>query len=184
MNLLKITYYNIVYGFDIETTKTDDVTTHYLSNFSSVDFNLFKADNETIINNISGPLYCRTADDVNNALENINKLAEKNNVYIIIFIHNLAYEFTWLVHNVPFVHDNFDNNNALFIKPRIPLFFRCKNIEFRCSYKLLNKSLKSCGEMLNYNKLEIDYNSKYYRNLPQFLKEAVDTLHTADINAH
>lgn len=32
--------------------------------------------------------------------------------------------------------------------------------------------------------MEPFHNSKYYRNLPQFLKEAVDTLHTADINAH
>lgn len=150
----KRNYSNRIYGFDIETstTPTHNVV-HYLSCFNYLD----------IENGQTGePFFCRTYQDINNYLINLNNEAEKENKTYICFIHNLAYEFDFLIKNVDFVKNNFNNENSLFIKSRIPLFFRCKNIEFRCSYKLLNNSLKNIGELIGFKKLEIDYTNKYY----------------------
>lgn len=159
----KIKYSNKIYGFDIETTTYNHIVTHYLSNFQSVNFseNLHNNVNK-IIKSISKPHFCRTNDDVNKYLVDLNLNAENEDVYIIVYVHNLAYEFSYLVNNIDFVRDNYDNDNALFVKPRIPLFFRVKNIEFRCSYKLLNKSLRALGDNLGYPKLDIDYKSNYF----------------------
>ena len=159
----KIEYSDVIYAFDIETTTTEHIVSHYLSNFQSVDFkhNLHKSTND-IISAISSPTFCRSNNDVNNFLVKLSSLAEVNEEYVIVYVHNLAYEFSYLVNNIDFVRDNYDNDNALFIKPRIPLFFRVGNIEFRCSYKLLNKSLKALGENLGYKKLDIDYQANWY----------------------
>ena len=158
----KPAYSNIIYGFDIETTTTDHITAHYLSSFISVNFDLRSKSNEDIINAMSAPRFCRTSEDVNEVFEELNARAAAANEIQLIYIHNLAYEFDYLIKNINFVIKHFNNSNALFIKPRIPLFLRLGNIELRCSYKLLNKSLKKCGDNLGFKKLEIDYKNKWY----------------------
>lgn len=163
-------YSNIIYAFDIETTTNENhITSHYLSNFVSVDFGLLRNEPAEILDNISAPFFCRTADDVNDFLIKLNNKAEKQNTKFLIFVHNFSYEFDFLIKNVKFFYENFKNENALFIKSRIPLFVKIENLEFRCSYKLLNKSLKRLGDELNYPKKEIDYKTEYYSfsDLPQ-----------------
>lgn len=153
-------YNDKIYCFDMETTTTEGIVSMYLSSFRSVPFSCFKSGKETILKNISAPTFCRTSEEVNNYFNTLNRKSGKRKT--IVFIHNLAYEFDYLVKNIPFVRDNFDNDKALFIKPRIPLFIQINNIELRCSYKLLNKSLSLLGQMFDYPKLEIDYSKKYY----------------------
>lgn len=158
----KINYSNEIFCFDIETTSINGVVSHYLSNFSSVYFFAFNLSAEQILERISKPHFCRTEKDINNFLEHLSKKAELKNEYTLIFVHNLAYEFDFLIKNIPFVYNNFKNENTLFLKTRIPVFFRVGNIEFRCSYKLLNKSLKTLGEQLGFPKLEIEYKKQYF----------------------
>ena len=142
---MKKKYSNRLYAFDIETTTTPNgVVAHYLSNFINVDFQFFKTDKSTILKHVSEPYFCRTAEDINNYLINLNNKALKDDEIYIIYVHHLAYEFDFLIKNITFVRDNFTNENSLFLKPRIPLFIRLQNIEFRCSYRLLNQSI-SCG---------------------------------------
>lgn len=149
----KIEYNNILYAFDIETTTTKHNVVHYLSNFNSINFNTGE---------LGQPHFCRTWQDVNDFLFKLNLIAVKNKSYYICYVHNLAYEFDGLIKNVDFVKSNFKNENALFLKSRIPLFVRCDRIEFRCSYKFFNNSLKNVGLYIGLDKLDIDYKAKYY----------------------
>ena len=158
----KIKYSNIIYAFDIETTTMNDITSLYLSSFVSVDFMLNHEANEVILQAMSLAHFCRNAAEIDSYLRALNDKGEKEKKRYIIYCHNLAYEFDYLIKNVPFVIENFNNKDTLFIKPRIPLFVRLKYIEFRCSFRLLNAPLKSIGDNLGYSKLEIDYRAKYY----------------------
>lgn len=158
----KIKYSDTIYGFDIETTTTDELTSMYLSSFVSVNFNIYKHDNEYILERMSPATFCRTSEEVNDYLVKLSKEGKRNKEHYIIYCHNLAYEFDYLIKNIPFVTKNYNNNDALFLKPRIPLFFRVGWLEFRCSYRLLNAPLRSIGDNLGYKKLEIDYKAKYY----------------------
>lgn len=155
-------YSDCIYAFDIETTTTNGVTSMYLSSFINVDFKEFKKANEDIIKAMSPAHFCRTSEEVNDYLYNLSEEGKKNDVIYICYAHNLAYEFDYLIKEVVFVRENFKNKNALFIKPRIPLSFRVGNIEFRCSYRLLNAPLRVIGDNLGYKKLDIDYQAKYY----------------------
>lgn len=158
--MAKRIYNDIIYSFDIETTTVNETVVIYLSNFMSVNFYQFKNSDDTIKKAISKPVFCRTSEEINNFLINLNK--DSGEKTTIVFIHNLAYEFDYLIKNVPFVYKNFNNKQSLFVKPRIPLFIRLGHIELRCSYKLLNKSLGLLGQLYDFPKLRIDYDKKYY----------------------
>ena len=152
----KIKYNNLIYSFDIETTTITDSNPHitdvYLSNFTSMDFTTGE---------INKPLFLRSWNEINDFLYFLNNKA-KDDEKTLIFVHNLGYEFDGLIKNCEFVKKNFNNKNSLFVKSRIPLFIRLDNIEFRCSYRLLNNSIKTIGLNLGYEKLEIDYNKRYF----------------------
>lgn len=162
MSKKKIKYNNTIWAFDIETTTTDDIVHHYLSNFASIDFTFKNKSVNEIVDNITPPIWCRTAEDVNDVLSNINEYSINEDVTTIIYIQNLGYEFDYLIKNIPFVKDNFSNDNSLFIKTRTPLFVRLDHIELRCSYRLLNMSLAKLGKNLGFEKLELDYSNKWY----------------------
>lgn len=157
-----VKYSNLIYAFDIETTTTDEITSLYLASFIACDFNVYMNDNEYILNSMTPAHFCRSSEEVNNYLVELSARQKLQKEHAIIYCHNLAYEFDYLIKNVEFVKDNFNNSDALFIKPRIPLFFRVGYIEFRCSFRLLNAPLRSIGDNLGYPKLEIDYQAKYY----------------------
>lgn len=161
---MKVNYSPYLYTFDIETTSfTDSDITYtdvYLSSFFRFYFDKFV--NADSIEASKDFTFCRSWTDINNFLISLNKTAKKFNRYQIIYIHNLAYEFDGLIKNCSFVRDNFDNDKALFIRSRKPAFIRCDYIEFRCSFILLNKSLHTLGNLLNYKKFSIDYKSKYF----------------------
>ena len=159
---------NIIYAFDIETSTVNDITAHYLSSFVSVDFNLFRAGKDKILNGMSKAVFCRSAEDVDLYLIHLNNQAIEMDQITVIYCHNLAYEFDFLIKNSDFVKSNFSNLNSLFIKPRIPLSIQLDHLILRCSYRLLNMSLDQLGKNNGYNKLSIDYHSKYfdYSQLP------------------
>lgn len=166
----KTKYSNVLYGFDIETTTTTDgATTHYLSNFQHIEFEWREKNRDEIIKAISTPVFCRSSADVDNYLYQLNEQSKNNSEHTIIYIHNLSYEFDYLIKNIPFVREHYNKDNTLFLKSRIPVIMRLDFLEFRCSYKLLNKSLKKLGENLGFPKLDIDYKKQYFEfsKLPQ-----------------
>lgn len=70
------------------------------------------------------------------------KLSLSKNKRIIIWVHNLAFEFQ-------FLKDYFTWNKVFAISNRKPIYALTENgIEFRCSYILSNLSLANCGESL------------------------------------
>lgn len=155
-------YSSTIYAFDIETTTINEVVTHYLSSFISVDFGIRNKPINEIIDQMSEPAFMRTPAEINDFLVNLNEKAKKEKKRVLIYVFNLAYEFTFLINNIKFVRDNFKNSKTLFIKRRVPLFVKLDYIEFRCCYKLLNKSLSKCGENIGIAKQSIDYDNKYF----------------------
>lgn len=72
----------------------------------------------------------------------IDKLNETLNYRAYVYIHNSAYE-------MQFLQNIFDLENeceCFFTDKRQPLYFRYGNIEFRCSYRLTNLSLRDWGK--------------------------------------
>lgn len=82
-----------------------------------------------------------------------------SNTFLVVYVHNLAYEFQFLRGIMPFGQDDVFN-----IKPRQPLKAVSGHIEFRCSYKLTNMSLRKFAESMHckYQKTELYYEGKRY----------------------
>ena len=80
---------------------------------------------------------------------------------IIIYIHNLSYEFAFLRGII-----HFETEDVFLMDERKPLYARYKNIEFRCSYRLFNmplsKVLISEDVTEEYQKTELDYDAVRY----------------------
>lgn len=73
----------------------------------------------------------------------------------IIFVHNLAYEFEYLCRNGFHFTDIIanDRHHPITVKDAE------RNIKYRCSYKLLDKSVKTLGKELGINKLDYEYHN-------------------------
>lgn len=94
--------------------------------------------------------YGRELEDFLDVLRDIPE-----DLHCIIWIHNLAYEFQFLL-NIMTVEDVFARAPH---KPMKCTFAEFSNIEFRCSYILTNMSLEQWGDQLHVPKLvgELDY---------------------------
>ena len=86
----KIKYSDIIYAFDIETTTTNEITSLYLSNFVSVDFNINHESNEDILQSMSPAYFCRSATEIDSYLRTLNNKGEKEKKRYIIYCHTLA----------------------------------------------------------------------------------------------
>lgn len=73
----------------------------------------------------------------------------------VIFVHNLAYEFEYLCRNGFHFTDIIanDRHHPITVKDAE------RNIKYRCSYKLLDKSVKTLGKELGINKLDYEYHN-------------------------
>lgn len=82
-----------------------------------------------------------------------NKL---NGVYSYIYVHNLSFEYSFLKEYL-----NFDEK--FFTETQKPLFLRCNNIEWRCSYRLTNLSLERWGQNCGVEKKvgQLDYHGLF-----------------------
>lgn len=161
---MKPEYSDYLITFDIETTtfteSDEQYTDLYLASFFRFRFNVNATSD--LIEASNHIRYVRSWSEVNNYFEALNKQAKRFNKIQIVYVHNLAYEFDGLIKNCSFIQSNFDNSKLLFIKPRKPAYIRLDNIELRCSYILLNKSLDSLGKIYNYPKLNINYRAQYF----------------------
>ena len=86
-----------------------------------------------------------------------DELCDYINKPFITFIHNAAFEYQWL--RGVFGYENIE---AFYTESRKPLYFRYKNCEFRCTYRLTNSSLAAWGKKIGLPKLEsLDYGELY-----------------------
>lgn len=78
---------------------------------------------------------------------------------MITYVHNLSYEFQFLRGVIPF-----NSDDVFCVDTRQPLKAVSRGIEFRCSYKLSNMSLRKFAESEHCTNLktELDYNEKRY----------------------
>lgn len=132
-----VKYANTGAAFDIETSSfysgTEKAAVMYVWQFA-----------------ISGiVIYGRTWEELKTlvrALEIYHNLGEERRM--VVYVHNLAYEFAWIVKYFKFV-------DMFFKDVRKPLYLITDGgIEFRCSYALSNLSLKDCGKSLTKYKVE------------------------------
>lgn len=116
---------------------------------------------------IKGRTWQEFEDTINRVVEyyslNLNKR-------LIIYVHNLGYEFQWIKHR-------FEWSKIFSVESRRPLYaITTKGIEFRCSYLLSGLSLEKTGENLVYYKVQkmvgdLDYRKIRHSETPLTDKE-------------
>lgn len=85
----------------------------------------------------------------------LNSISQKYYRYkTICYVHNLSYEFEYLIRNLS-KPEKFLSNSSHHIISAILRDY--PNIEFRCTYQLSGYSLRKIGELVNLPKLECDY---------------------------
>lgn len=145
---------NIIYGLDIETT-TIELNEKKGSFMYSFCFGCLNLENAFYKNLYLG----RTYNDLDTYLFNLNETAVIEDKQYIIYIHNFSYEFSFFSNNSKFFkkYNKNDIKQNLFLKANKPLYVRCGNLEFRCSYLLLDKSISGIGKDIGLEKLDFNY---------------------------
>lgn len=137
----KVYYKDLICSFDIETTRLDDD--------QSIMY-IWQMDLEG--QTITG----RTWEDFEEIINAINYFLG-DDARLIIWVHNLSYEFSFLKGIL-----NFDD--VFMVRPRKVLYALCGSVEFRCSYFLSNMNLEKFLEQMQVEnkKLSYDYEKKRY----------------------
>ena len=138
-----IKYADIVCAFDIETTNIDEYKQAVMYIWQ------FQFGAITVIG--------RLWDEFKYFIDEINRRIN-DNLNIVVYIHNLSFEFQWLRHILPI-------DDIMAMDERKILKFNSEHFEFRCSYLHSNMSLdrfvKYAGS--DYLKIEgFDYSKKRY----------------------
>ena len=150
-NNQKISYYNIVFAFDIETTSFIDKPTKTDHNEKrSVMYIWQLAINGRVV-------IGREWSEFLYAIEQIEQILQTDRYNrCIIYVHNLAFEFQY-------IRKFFQWHKVFSIDKRKPIYAITETgIEFRCSYILTNYSLAKLGEQLHKYKVsklvgDLDY---------------------------
>lgn len=169
----KVKYIDLVSAFDIETTRIHDYTKAELDNARMSNESLpdnsvmylwqwcftwnISKDPENPIYKMYG-IYGRTWEEFRQFKHSIT-MFRRSNEKLVVYDHNLSYEFQFLKGICGFGDDDTFN-----IKPRQVLKATTGDLEFRCSYKLTNMSLKKFAEQMHspHQKLDLDYNDKRF----------------------
>ena len=96
-------------------------------------------------------LFFRTWEQLKKRLDYINL---HSNYKKLVFVHNLAFEGDFLLKNIAPVKDFCSNSTHGFISLNL---CGLDKIEFRCSYRLSDMSLRELGKTIGMKKLEDDY---------------------------
>ena len=132
-------YFNVPASFDIETTST------YVNGKKFAFMYIWQF-------GINGSvIYGRTWVEFSQLMSTIVKYFGINTSRrLIIYVHNLAYEFQFIRNRVKWEKDKNNNDVVFSLKKRRPIYaLAASGIEFRCSYFLSNCSLAYIGaEML------------------------------------
>lgn len=147
-------YLNVSASFDIETSSfyqdTDKVALMYIWQFGLYD--TVKQDTICIVG--------RTWREFSDLMVIFNKILPKN-VKLIVFVHNLAYEYTFLNTEL---HDL--KSKDFFVKPNTPLYAVFNCFEFRCSYLLSGYALSNLNTKTKKLKGDLDYNLLRHSKTP------------------
>ena len=153
-------YINLPISFDIETTSTVDSCGNKIAFMYIWMFNF---DGNIIMG--------RTWEDFAELyLGLVNKYHLSSSRRMVIYVHNLAYEFQ-------FISRIFEWKEVFSLKERKPVYaVTLQGVEFRCSYILSNKSLAEVGKSLLKYKVEkkvgdLDYKSIRHSSTPLTQKE-------------
>lgn len=76
----------------------------------------------------------------------------------LCFVHNLGYEFDYIIKNISKPQKFLSNSTHAVISATLE---RYKNIEFRCTYQLSGYSLKKLGKLVGLDKLDSEYRTIY-----------------------
>ena len=147
----KIDYYNIVFAFDIETSNFTEKPKKGDNNEKrSIMYIWQLAINGRVVIGRTWNEFLYACDFI------IDKLQLNKSKRILIFIHNLAFEFQY-------IRKLFKWKKVFAIDTRKPIYALTDNgIEFRCSYILTNYSLAKLGDQLQKYKVskmvgDLDY---------------------------
>ena len=148
----KRSYYDTFVTFDIETTK---LTNEYWIPGIAEQFHYF---NYTNCWALYGDDFFVFGREISEYFEMMDAVAQLlGGIYLMCFVHNLAYEFN---NNVDYfsIADRYED--AFFRNASTPLYVRNTCVEYRCTAQLTHKSLEQIGKEINYEKLkeEYDYN--------------------------
>lgn len=134
----KIDYYNIPASFDIETYSS------YYKGRKFANMYIWQL-------GINGStLYGRTWTEFVRILDDLSKHFETSiNKRLIIFVHNLSYEFQFMRKWIDWEKDKYGKAVIFSLKERRPIYaLTSSGIEFRCSYILSNYALAYIGAKL------------------------------------
>ena len=150
-------YYNIACSFDIETSSfyiddNNNITTDKLNGRKCSNMYIWQfAINDNVI-------YSRFWTDFLRLIEKLeNKLNTSENLRLIIYVHNLSYEFQY-------IYKMFNWSSVFAITERKPIYALNENgIEFRCSYILSGYNLDTLAKNLENKTVKkllgnLDYN--------------------------
>ena len=135
----RLSYYNVAASFDIETSSL------YTNNvkFATMYIWQFGVNGSVII----GRTWVQLSQFISQLIDDLSITIHKR---LVVYVHNLAYEFQFINKRFNWAKDSSGNNAVFSLKKRRPIYALTKEgIEFRCSYFLSNCSLSYIGsEML------------------------------------
>lgn len=125
-----ISYYNVPAAFDIETSS------FYMNEEKNADMYIWQFG---ILNWVT---YGRTWDEFISFIKVLSNVLDLSpDMKLIVYVHNLAYEWQWM-------RKRFKWDKVFFLDERKPVYAQTGGIEFRCSLKLSSKSLAKVGDDL------------------------------------
>jgi len=135
----KVEYYNIIFAFDIETSNfTDRCVKGDTNNKRSIMYIWQLAINGRVVIGRTWKEFLYAYDFI------VNKLCLFKDRRIIIYVHNLAFEFQY-------IRKYFQWKKVFAIDTRKPIYaITTEGVEFRCSYILTNYSLAKLGDQLQH----------------------------------
>lgn len=144
--MVKTNYYFLVLDIETSTLKNDkgDPVATWLS-YGFI--NLYEKNGDRIETN-----YFRTWDEYKSILNRISQRFAGRT--LLCFVHNLGYEFDYLIKNVSLPTKMLTNSTHAVISATLEDF---PQIEYRCTLRLTMKSLAELGNLVGLKKLDDDY---------------------------
>jgi hypothetical protein len=161
----KIQYFNIPAAFDIETSSFTVTNSKTGEEMKAATMYIWQL-------GINGSvIYGRTWDEFLSVLnELVDYLELSSRRRLVIYVHNLGYEFQFIRHMFPW-------DKVFAVKQRRPVYAICGGLEFRCSLYLSNYALSYIGDNLLHKypvkKLvgELDYDKIRHSQTPLTSRE-------------
>lgn len=152
-------YSNIIYGLDIETSTIDSLIHKDKRISYMISYCISKINMKT--GEYSKVELGRTYADLDNFLYRLNEQANEKELEYLIYIHNFDYEYSFFKNNLKYFKEMYDKEDTLsylFMSANSPLYMELGRLNFRCSLKLLSKSIYQLGNELKIPKLDYEYN--------------------------